>query len=264
MRTASWPGAAPSWPQLAGWLATPTLQSVTGRWRSTSGGGAWTGTFAYRAPGDWHRTWDDEAQQSGMPAATPLRWARPDPFGSGRERWALAEPVTAVQHDGRLCWRAAVAGMWQDAIVLLVDDDCGLCVAVGDGSGSWSEEVRDLVVDPALPDALFNPAVQARRQEQREQRLHELLHQRPVPAPRWFPWRRSDIDAAGWRNVAARHGGLVTRVRVGQTAPQLPWHPDEELAVEERDGWTYILSGVNQATASAVVDSIVEGRPYDW
>lgn len=59
----------------------------------------------------------------------------------------------------------------------------------------------DLVVDPVLPDGLFGEAVEARRQGQALQRLHRLLHARPVPSPHWFPWRSSPVDPPGWRSV---------------------------------------------------------------
>lgn len=263
MITADAAGAVPSWAQLAGWLATPTVRTATGRWRAGSGGAA-EGTFAYRAPDDWHRTWDDGRAHDDDEAVSPLRWARPDQLAGGPDRWALAEPVTAARHDGRLCWRAHVTEPWAGAVVLLVDDETGLCLSASEASGSWREEVLDLVVDPELPDELFDAAIAQRRLNIRERRLRELIQERPVPTPHWFPWRPSSVSRPGWRTAGGHNGGRVTRVRAGQPVPRPPSAPDAEPTAVERDGWVYVVAGVDEATAAMVVDQIVEGRPYAW
>ena len=52
----------------------------------------------------------------------------------------------------------------------------------------------------------------------------------------------------------------ATRVHSGQRTPQLPSSPDEESVTIDRDGGTYVVSGLDPAAATAVVD----GRRYDW
>jgi len=255
----------PSWPQLAGWLATPRVRTLRCSWYAREGHREASGSVAYDAE---QNLWS-VVDEAGAPSRIRLRsLLMPSPFESDDFHLA-AEPVVAVEHDDRPCWEVALLPPphKRGLLRLVVDDATGLCLQQRNDEHNWVEQVTNVEVDVSLPDKLLEPARRQREADKRSGELRHLLEQRPVPTPRWFPWRLDSVDHAGGRSLAAvLGGGMVSRAPLGKPPPVGDWWDEADVVRLDARGWSWAVAArprLDAATARRVVDEVVDGRPYD-
>lgn len=258
----------PSWPQLAGWMAHPVVRTVQCSWREQEGRRSEAGgTAVGDVPGDRWQVLD--ARGRLLPHGGPQRLFAREAFARGDDYHRAAGPVVPAEHDGRPCWRVELLppAHKRGLLTLLVDDATGLCLHQGNAEHAAFLEVLDLEVDVALPPDAFALADAARATASREQALYGLVHRRPPPTPRWFPWRRGYLDAPGcWVVEGADGDGVVARAPLGE-APALPeWQWEEQDLVRlDAGGWSWAVGArprLDPEVARQVVEQVVEGRPY--
>lgn len=247
--------SAPSWPRLAARLLRPQVRTVQGRWRMHEA----SGTFAHRSPDGWV-TLDQQGRLSqGYDVRHTLR---PD-FQRG-DYCIPAGQVTQVQHDGRLAWRVEVVPPphKRGLLALTVDDASGLLVRQENAEGGYLVELLDLVVDEPVDDEVFAPQAEQDLESARVVARYGLAHRRPVPTPKWFPWRRGYFEAPGlWIVEADRGGGCVGRAPLGQQAPAADWAGPAQVHRLEHRGWSWAVSSqppMSPQDAQRVVEQVVD------
>jgi hypothetical protein len=258
----------PSWPQLAGWMVTPTVRTVRCSWQEQEGRTLTSGT----AVGDLHLDRWQVLDAAGrlVPHGGPQGLLQPEPFTRGDDYHRAAGPVTAAEHDGRRCWRVELVPPphKHGLLSLLVDDTSGLCLQQRNVEHDVLLEVTALELDVPLPPDAFALADAAQAERDAEQELYRLVRRKPPPTPRWFPWRRGYLDAPGcWVVEGAEGSGIVARAPLGQ-APELPeWEWEEQDLVRlDVGGWSWAVGAqprLEEWEARGVVQQVVDGRPYD-
>lgn len=177
-------------------------------------------------------------------------------------------PVRAVDCDGRPAWEVSLLPPphKRGLLALVVDDATGLCLQMRNDSHGLLLAITELVVDQPLTDQELEPARLERAEQQRAADLYQLTNTRPVPTPRWFPWRRGYLDHGSWIVETDAGDGLVSRGPLGQPASVGGWDGDEQLVTRlDHRGWSWAI-GHNpkvDATARRIVSHVIDGRPYD-
>ena len=258
----------PSWPQLAGWMVTPQVRTVRCSWREQEARASSSGTAVGDLRLDRWQVLDGAGRL--VPHGGPQRLLTPEPYVRGDDYHRAAGPVTAAEHDGRPCWRVQLVppAHKRGLLTLLVDDATGLCLHQSNARGRYVSEVAALEVDVSLPEDAFALAAAAQAERDVEQELYRLVHRRPPPTPRWFPWRRGYLDAPGcWVVEGCAGTGVVARAPLGQS-PQLPeweWEEDDLVRLDS-GGWSWAVGArprLEEWEARGVVEQVVDGRPYD-
>ena len=258
----------PSWPQLAAWMATPTVRTVRCSWREQEPRRQERGTAVLDVAAHLWQVLDATGQL--LPYGGPRPLLRPEPFVRGDDYHRAAGPVTSAEHDGRACWRVELVPPPHKSglLTLLVDDATGLCLQQSNAEHGVVAELTDLEVDVPLPPEAFALSLAAQVERDREQALYRLVHRRLPPTPRWFPWRRGYLDAPGcWVVEGSAGDGLVARAPLGQQ-PEIPeWEwDDDDLVHLDHGGWSWTVAArprLEEQVARQVVEQVVDGRPYD-
>lgn len=248
----------PSWPRLAGRLATARVATLQGRWRYVEDGRTSTGTFAHRAPDDW-ATFDEAGALDHEHSAQRLGALV---LERGEDYHRPAGPVRAVEHAGRPCWEVALEPPAHKSglLVLTVDDATGLCLRTANPDHGFVHELLDVVVDEPVDDAVLAPLRAEQAEHERMSRLYRLHGQRPVPTPRWFPWRRGWDEGPGLRVVEFDGGtGSVGRAPLGEQAAVEEWLEDATVHRFDHGGWSWAVASeppVSEQDARRVVEQV--------
>lgn len=245
--------SAPGWPRLAARLLTAQVSTLQSRWRTREA----TGTFAYKSP-DECTTLDDAGRLSQR---HDVRHTLRSSFQRG-DYCIAAGPVSQVEHDGRRAWKVELIppAHKQGLLALTVDDATGLLVKKANKTAGVVAELCDLVVDGPVDDAVFEPQRQRDGQAADEAALYALAHRRPVPTPRWFPWRRGWGDGPDLRVIEAERGtGSVGRAPAGHQAPVSEWIDQPHVHRLDHRGWSLAVSSevpMSPEDARRVVEQI--------
>lgn len=246
---------APGWPRLATRLLSAQVSTLQGRWRTHEA----TGTFAYRSPEDF-TTLDD----AGNPSHRHDVRHTPRPTFERGDYCTAAGPVTQIRHDGRPAWRVELAPppRKQGLLALTVDDATGLLVKKENAAGGYLAELYDLVVDGPVDEAVFSQQRQRDKEAADEAALYALANRRPVPTPRWFPWRRGWVESPELQVIEADRGtGSVGRAPAGQQAPVSEWINQEHVHRLDHRGWSWAVSSevpMSRDDAQRVVEQVTD------
>lgn len=251
--------SAPSWPRLAARLATAEVATLSGRWRTRGDGPVRTGSFAFRWPDDWAVTGED-----GRPAEEhAVSWCLRSEFEP--DGWCTAAgPVVPAVHDRRPAWQVELLPPpgERGLLTVVVDDATGLLLRKANAQHDVERELLDLVVDGPLDDALFAAQRAREAEHDRDRRRYDLALRRPVPTPRWHPWRRAFSDGPDVVVVDTDRGtGSVGRAPLGRPAPVADWLSDPHVHRLDARGWSWAVASetpMSVEEAQRVVAEVVE------
>ena len=245
--------SALSWPRLYARLRRPQVTTLQGRWRTHEA----SGTFAHRAPDEWVTLGPDGRPSEGFAVQHLLR-----PEFSHGDYSSAAGPVREVEHEGRPAWQVDLTPPPHKRGLLTVTVDAATDLLVRKQNAPYLAEVVDLVVDAPLDDAVFAPRVEADRAAARETARYDLARRRPVPTPRWWPYRRGWAQAPDVWVVEDDHGdGYVARAPLGQEPAAAEWTGGAHVHRLDHGGWSWAVGStpaMSAEDARRVVEQVVD------